>query len=157
MIFGEDNITSGASNDIEQATQLAHTMVTKYGMSDKVCMPPRVVWCGVSMGSASGRRHALRCSTLQVGLVLHRDDEAHSPETQAAIDQEVRRLCQTAYSNARAILTKNRAQLERLAAALLEYETLTNEEIQKVMKGEKLRKEIGGPAPERCATNPVRL
>lgn len=41
MIFGEDNITSGASNDIEQATRLAHTMVTKYGMSDKVCRQ----WC----------------------------------------------------------------------------------------------------------------
>lgn len=82
--------------------------------------------------------------------MLHRDDEAHSPETQAAIDQEVRRLCQTAYGNARAILTKHRAQLENLAAALLEYETLTNDDIQKVMKGEKLKKEIGGPAQERC-------
>lgn len=81
----------------------------------------------------------------QVGLVLHRDDESHSPETQSLIDQEVKRLCQTAYENARTILTKYRDQLERIAAALLEYETLSADEIKVVMKGGKLNKEIGPP------------
>jgi hypothetical protein len=85
----------------------------------------------------------------QVGLVSHRDDEAHSSETQAAIDQEIRRLCQTAYGNAHAILTKHRNQLERLAGALLEYETLNNDDIHKVMKGEKLKRDIIGSATER--------
>ena len=111
MIFGKDEITGGASSDIMQATRIASQMVTKFGMSD------------------------------QVGLVFHdMKEDKMSPMTKKLIDDEVRRLCEDSYSRAKSILTSKKRELEIVAQALLEYETLTGQEIQTLLKGKKLRK-----------------
>lgn len=116
---------------------------------------PCTVHCVALYGDAVDvSEYCIAFFTSQIGLVLHRDDEAHSPETQAVIEQEVRRFCQTAYENAQRILVKHKDQLERVAGALLEYETLTADEIRMVMKGEKLKKEIG-PRSERYSSRGV--
>lgn len=109
MTFGADEITGGASSDIQQATNLARVMVTKYGMSD------------------------------EIGLVFH-DLRANdtSPTTRKLIDDEVKKLCDASYARARSILETHKGDLETLAKALLEHETLTGAEIKKILNGEKL-------------------
>ncbi|EQC38601.1 ATP-dependent metalloprotease [Saprolegnia diclina VS20] len=109
MVFGKDEITGGASSDIQQATRLAHLMVTKYGMSD------------------------------EVGVVFHDlKDSDTSPATRTLIDQEVRKLCDASYKRATTILQRHRTDLETIAKALLEYETLSGPEIKQLLQGEKL-------------------
>ncbi|DBA03741.1 TPA: hypothetical protein N0F65_004158 [Lagenidium giganteum] len=111
MKFGKNEITGGASSDIQQATNLARAMVTKFGMSD------------------------------EVGLVFHdlRGNDT-SPTTRKLIDDEVKKLCDASYKRAKAILENNSQDLEKIAQALLEYETLTGAEIKKILKGEKLER-----------------
>ncbi|RQM26628.1 hypothetical protein B5M09_003308 [Aphanomyces astaci] len=111
MIFGKDEVTGGASSDIMQATQLARQMVTKYGMSD------------------------------EVGIVFH-DLKGNdtSAATRTLIDNEVRKLCDASYKRASSILMKNRSDLETLAKALLEYETLSGQEITDILRGVKLNR-----------------
>ncbi|CCI45147.1 hypothetical protein ABG067_005493 [Albugo candida] len=116
MTFGVDEITGGASSDIQQATNIARTMVTKYGMSQ------------------------------DVGLVFHdlRGNDTSST-TRKTIDDEVKKLCDASYERARHILDTKKSDLEKIAQALLEYETLTGGEIKKILKGEELtRKHIKG-------------
>ncbi|KAM0933547.1 putative peptidase M41, AAA+ ATPase domain, ATPase, AAA-type, core, peptidase, FtsH [Dioscorea sansibarensis] len=106
LIFGEDEVTSGASSDIQQATKLARTMVTKYGMSKKV------------------------------GLVSHNYDDngkSMSTKTRQLIDEEVKNLVQRAYDNAKTILTTHNKELHALASALLEHETLTGAQIMNLL------------------------
>jgi ATP-dependent metalloprotease len=111
MTFGLDEITGGASSDIQQATNLARVMVTKYGMSD------------------------------EVGLVFHdlRGNDT-SATTRKVIDEEVKKLCDASYQRAKSILTTRKGDLEKLAQALLEYETLTGAEIKRILQGEKLER-----------------
>lgn len=103
LIFGKANITSGASNDLEQATRLAKAMVTKYAFNEKL------------------------------GPVSLNDDA--SGATAQLIDEEVRKTCQTALDSALALLGNHRKEHDRLARALLEYETLTADEMRTVIKG----------------------
>lgn len=110
MVFGEDQITTGASNDFSQATAIARAMVTQYGMSEAVGP--------VAIGDA--------------------DWETLSPDTRALIDAEVKRLLDESLARAKALLASHRGQLDRLAAALLDYETLTREEIELVVAGRRL-------------------
>lgn len=109
MVFGEDEVTSGASSDLMQATMLAQEMVTKYGMSDSV------------------------------GPVFHSKDRVVSPQTREAIDQEVRTILSSSYERARNLLKTNRGALDKIAKGLLEYETLTGDEVKRLMKGKKIR------------------
>ncbi|TMW60320.1 hypothetical protein Poli38472_000362 [Pythium oligandrum] len=111
MMFGKDEITGGASSDIQQATNLARVMVTKYGMSE------------------------------EVGLVFHdlRGNDT-SATTRKVIDDEVKKLCDASYKRAKNILETNRSDLEKIAKALLEYETLTGAEIKKILKGDKIER-----------------
>ncbi len=118
IIFGHDNITSGASSDIEQATRLAKAMVTKWGYSEELGLVAYgdnqdEVFLGMSMG---------RTQTV-------------SDETAKTIDAEVKRLVHGGYAEAKRILTERRDDLETLAKALLEYETLSGDEIIKVLQG----------------------
>ena len=116
MTFGAENVTSGASSDIQQITKIARAMVTQFGMSEKLGNIDYVNEQQSYLGpSASG---------LQAG-----------PETQEKIDVEVRKIVDEGYNSAKAILTKHRDKLECLAKGLLEYETLTGSEIEKVMNG----------------------
>ncbi|KAL4086288.1 hypothetical protein PRIC1_014415 [Phytophthora ramorum] len=111
LTFGEEEITGGASSDIQQATNVARTMVTKYGMSS------------------------------DVGLVFHdlRGNDT-SATTRKTIDDEVKKLCDASYTRAKDILVSKHGDLEKLAQALLEYETLSGAEIEKVLKGEPLER-----------------
>ncbi|WP_448951114.1 ATP-dependent zinc metalloprotease FtsH [Labrys neptuniae] len=118
MIFGKENITSGAAGDIEQATRMAKAMVTRYGYSDELGTVmygenQDEVFLGMSMG---------RTQTV-------------SEATSQKIDAEVRRLINQGWDDAKRILTEKHDDLEALAQALLEYETLTGDEIRDLLNG----------------------
>lgn len=109
IVYGQDNVGDGASGDIQQATSTAYAMVTSFGFSDLL------------------------------GNVDFRSNYAQvSPETKRLIDNEVRRLIDEAKESARQLLISKRKELDLLAHALVQYETLDKEEILKVIKGEKL-------------------
>ena len=114
IIFGKDKVTSGAQSDIEQATKLARAMVTRWGFSDEL----GTVMYGenqeeVFLGYSMGRQQNI------------------SENTSQKIDSEVRRLVEVGQSEARRIITEKRQDLETLAKGLLEYETLTGDEIRR--------------------------
>ncbi len=124
ITFGKDNITSGASSDIQQATKMAKAMVTQLGYSDEL----GTVAYGdnqeeVFLGMSMGRQQNISEATAQ------------------KIDAEVRRLVDEGYETARRILTEKKKDFETLAQALLEYETLTGEEITDVINGKKPNRE----------------
>ncbi|MEY3561220.1 MAG: hypothetical protein RL068_372, partial [Actinomycetota bacterium] len=110
--------TTGASNDFEKATSIARTMVTKYGMSQKIG--------AISLGSGSSEPFLGR------ELATHRD---YSNEMAQLVDVEVRAVLDNALDEAHKALTQNRVILDRLAKALLEQETLNQEEIAKIFRG----------------------
>jgi len=118
IIFGKDKITSGASSDIDQATRLARAMVTKWGFSDKLGV--------VSYGENQDE--------VFLGHSVSRTQNV-SEETARTIDEEVKRLVQGGFDEARRILTERLEDLHTLAKALLEYETLTGDEIINALKG----------------------
>lgn len=111
VVFGD--ITTGASNDIERATGLAHAMVTKYGMSDKF---------GPIMLDATRDGDMFQ-------------QKLYGETTSKEIDDEIRRLVITAYDRAKEILTENRETLENITQALLRLETITGEELDEMLKG----------------------
>ena len=112
MIFGPDNVTTGAASDIQMATQTARAMVTSFGMSDKL---------GRVRYQANEQEVFLGHSVAQTQNI--------SEATAQIIDQEVRRLIEEAEGRARVILTERLDELHKIAKALLEYETLGTEEI----------------------------
>ncbi len=118
LIFGKDKITSGASSDIDQATKLARAMVTKWGFSDKLGV--------VSYGENQDE--------VFLGHSVSRT-QSISEETANTIDAEVKKLVQGGFDEARRILTEKIDDLHTLAKALLEYETLSGEEIVNALKG----------------------
>lgn len=118
LIFGKEKITSGASSDIDQATKLARAMVTKWGFSDKLGV--------VSYGENQDE--------VFLGHSVSRTQSV-SEETANLIDAEVKRLVQGGFDEARRILTEKMDDLHTLAKALLEYETLTGDEIINALKG----------------------
>ncbi|MEM6972197.1 MAG: ATP-dependent zinc metalloprotease FtsH [Pseudomonadota bacterium] len=129
LIFGEENVTSGASSDIQQVTKIARAMVTQYGMSEKLgnldYADQRESFLGAYSGGAQ-----------------------FSSETSRIIEEETKSLVDFAYSEAKRILTEKHEEFVNLAEGLLEYETLTGDEIIKVMRGEKLdRSDNDGGAP----------
>jgi cell division protease FtsH len=118
IIFGKEHVTSGAASDIQQATKLARAMVTQWGYSDEL---------GVVMYGDNQEEVFLGHSVARTQNV--------SEETARMIDAEVKRLVQTGYTEAKRILVERIADLHTLAKALLEYETLTGEEIGNALKG----------------------
>ena len=123
MVNGPDGVTTGASNDIERASQLARNMVTKWGLSER--MGPvlydeedREVFLGMSAGS---------------------QPKSISAETAREIDEEVRKIIDDCYAAAKAILTENEDKLHKMAEALVELETLTPEQADDIMAGAKPR------------------
>ncbi len=118
LIFGKENITSGASSDIKAATGLARSMVTQWGYSDKLGT--------VAYGDNQ--------EEVFLGHSVARTQNV-SEETARLIDSEVKRLVQEGLDEATRILTERRDDLEALARALLEFETLSGEEINGVLKG----------------------
>ncbi|XP_042254885.1 ATP-dependent zinc metalloprotease YME1L1-like isoform X2 [Thunnus maccoyii] len=112
LIFGDDHITTGASSDFDGATKIAKMMVTRFGMSDKL------------------------------GVMTYGDVTKQSPETQAAIENEVRALLKDSYERARSLLKTYSKEHKKLADALLTYETLDAKEIQMVLEGKSLDQQI---------------
>ena len=124
ITFGKDNITSGASSDIQQATKMAKAMVTQLGYSDQL----GTVAYGdnqeeVFLGMSMGRQQSISEATAQ------------------KIDAEVRRLVEEGYETARRILTEKKVDFETLAKALLEFETLSGDEIKDLLNGKKPSRE----------------
>ena len=133
IIFGPENVTTGAASDIQMATQTARAMITSFGMSDKL---------GRVRYQANEQEVFLGHSVAQTQNV--------SEATSQIIDQEVRRLIEEAEGRARAILTERLDELHKIAKALLEYETLNSDEIGQVLRGERVvRDDTGGAGPER--------
>ncbi len=124
MIFGSEHITTGASSDIEQATRIAKRMVIEWGMSEKL---------GFLSYAGEGAQEV---------FLGHASSSAKniSAETAKIIDEEVRAIIDRAYDRSRQILKDNRKALDLLAEGLLEYETLSGEEIQKILEGQKIIK-----------------
>ena len=118
IIFGRDKVTSGAASDIEQATRLARMMVTRWGLSDE-------------LGTVA---YGENQEEVFLGHSVSRTQNV-SEETARKIDAEIRRLVETGLSEAQRILTDNRDELEILAQGLLEYETLSGEEIRNLIAG----------------------
>jgi cell division protease FtsH len=118
MIFGHDKVTSGAASDIDQATRLARMMVTRWGLSKELGT--------VSYGENNDE--------VFLGMQVNRQQNV-SEATAQKIDSEVKRLVEAGYADATRILTEKRADLETLAKGLLEYETLTGEEITDLLNG----------------------
>jgi len=130
LIFGYDKVSSGASSDISYATGLARDMVTRWGMSDL-------------MGPL---QYADADEEVFLGYSVNRQRQM-SDETARAIDKEIRRIVDEGYDRAKHLLTENREELESLAKALLEYETLSGDEIKRVIAGEAIdRGGSKGPA-----------
>lgn len=123
LIFGHEKVTSGASSDIQYATRMARAMVTEWGMSDKVGplhygSSQQEVFLGYSMGQQSN------------GI---------SEATANLIDAEIKRIVDEAHIRARHVLTEFNHQLHLLAKALLEYETLSGDEIKALIAGDTIR------------------
>ncbi|WP_339914842.1 ATP-dependent zinc metalloprotease FtsH [uncultured Brevundimonas sp.] len=117
LIFGKENITSGASSDIQQATKLARRMVTQWGFSD--------VLGTVAYGENE--------QEVFLGHSVARSQNV-SEETARIIDAEVKKLVTSGWDEARKILKKKAGDLEKLAQALLEYETLSGDEIRDLLE-----------------------
>jgi cell division protease FtsH len=116
IVYGEEEVTTGASNDLQQVTRVARQMVTRFGMSDR--LGP------VALGRQNGN------------VFMGRDiasDRDFSDETAAAIDEEVRNYVDQAYRRAKEVLVNNRKILDRLAALLVEKETVEADELQKIL------------------------
>lgn len=122
MIFGHEKVTSGASSDIKMATGLARKMVMEWGMSDKV---------GPLFLSSNQEEVFLGHSMAQ--------KQNMSEQTANLIDAEVKEFVEQGYKHAHQLLKKHKDQLELLAQALLEHETLTGDEIRSIVAGNKLK------------------
>ena len=134
MINGTDGITTGAANDIERASQLARSMVTKWGFSER--MGPLLydeddgeVFLGMSAAS---------------------QPKPISSETAREIDEETRRIIDECYGTAKSILEEHRDKLEKMADALIEFETLMPEQADDIMAGKRPRP-VAAAAPPRPA------
>jgi cell division protease FtsH len=127
IIFGKENVTSGATSDIQQVSRIARAMVTQFGFSDALGNVDYANERDSFLGASSG-------------------GTSHSGTTQKTIDDEVKKFIDEGYERAKAILTEKLEDLHRLANGLLEYETLTGDQIRKVIAGEPLESgEDSGP------------
>ncbi|MEM1273062.1 MAG: ATP-dependent zinc metalloprotease FtsH [Pseudomonadota bacterium] len=121
LIFGKENVTSGAASDIQQVTKIARAMVTQFGFDAELGYVDYANEQQSYLGNYGGGSN-------------------HSGITQKAIDDKVRALVDEGYETAKRVLTEKAEDLERLAQGLLEYETLTGTEITRVIAGEPLNR-----------------
>ena len=132
IIFGADKVSNGASGDIKMATDQTRRMITEWGMSTKLGM--------IAYGDNS--------QEVFLGHSVTQNKNV-SEATAREIDSEIKVVIDRAYASAKRILTENVEELHRLARGLLEYETLSGDEIRTVLRGEPvIRKVVDDPAPE---------
>jgi cell division protease FtsH len=124
LVFGRDKVTSGAASDIEQATKLARMMVTRWGLSNE-------------LGTVA---YGENQEEVFLGYSVARQQNI-SESTAQKIDSEIRRLVEAGYQEANDILTSKRDQLDLLARGLLEFETLSGDEIKDLLNGKRPRRE----------------
>ena len=139
MIFGDDAVTTGASDDIRRATDLSRKMVTEFGFSDKL--------------------GPLRYTDNQEEVFLGHSVTQHknvSDSTNKMIDEEIRRFVEEGETTARNILTEHKDQLEIIARGLLEYETLSRDEIDSLLRGEGIVRNGGDYEPPQPTEPPRR-
>jgi len=122
LIFGEEEVTTGASNDLQQVARVARQMITRFGMSDR--LGP------VALGRQQGNMFLGR------DIMAERD---FSEETAAAIDEEVHQLVDIAYRRAKEVLVNNRHILDKLAEMLVDKETVDAEELQELLANNDVR------------------
>jgi cell division protease FtsH len=130
LVFGKEKVTSGAASDIQQVTKIARAMVTRLGFSEKLGTVmygenQEEVFLGYSMGRTQNISEA----------------------TANTIDAEVRRLVQQGYDTATRILTERRDDLETLAKALMEFETLSGDELVGLLQGKPPVRDTGDKEP----------
>jgi len=130
IIFGKENVTTGAGSDIQQATQVARRMIMEFGMSDKL---------GRVRYNANEQEIFLGHSIAQQQNV--------SEATAQIIDSEVRRLIEEAENTARRILNARLNDLHKIAKALLEFETLSGDEVAALLRGEELSRKDNAETP----------
>jgi cell division protease FtsH len=139
LVFGHEKVTSGAASDIEQATKLARMMVTRWGLSNELG--------AVAYGENQDE--------VFLGYQVARQQNI-SEETSRKIDAEIRRLVEAGYAEAQKILTERRADLETLAKGLLEFETLTGDEIKDLLNGKRpSRESVIEPVTPRSSAVPT--
>ena len=132
VVFGPDKVSNGAAGDIKAATNIARTMVTEWGMSEKLGM--------IAYGDNS--------QEVFLGHSVTQNKNV-SETTAREIDAEIKFMIDGAYSGAKHLITDRIDELHRLARGLLEYETLSGEEIRTVLRGEPvIRKVVDEPAPD---------
>ncbi|BAQ61990.1 cell division protein FtsH [Geminocystis sp. NIES-3708] len=122
IIFGEEEVTTGASNDLQQVARVARQMITRFGMSDR--LGP------VALGRQNGN------------VFMGRDiasDRDFSDSTASAIDDEVKKLVDSAYQRAKQVLVENRAVLDKLADMLIEKETVDADELQDILNNSEVK------------------
>jgi cell division protease FtsH len=137
LVFGKEKVTSGAQSDIDQATRLARMMVTRWGLSEE-------------LGTVA---YGENQEEVFLGMSMGRQQNV-SEATAQKIDAEIRRLIESGLSEARRILTEKRNDLEVLAQGLLEYETLTGDEIRDLLDGKPPVRDTGEP-PTPARGSPV--
>jgi cell division protease FtsH len=138
MTFGKDKVTSGAASDIEQATRLARMMVTRWGFSEE-------------LGTVS---YGENQEEVFLGHSVSRQQNV-SEQTAQKIDGEIRRLVEAGLAEARQILADHRGDLEKLALGLLEYETLTGDEIKGLLIGKPpVRETVDEPPSAKASAVP---
>ena len=138
LVFGREKVTSGAASDIEQATKLARLMVTRWGLSDE-------------LGTVA---YGENQEEVFLGYSVARQQNI-SEETSRKIDAEIRRLVEGGYAEAERILKAKRADLEMLAKGLLEYETLSGDEIKDLLAGKPpVREGVSEPVAPRTSAVP---
>jgi len=119
IVFGDDEVTTGASNDIERATGLARNMVTKWGLSEQ-------------MGPLA---YSEENDEVFLGRSMSQSQAHFSDDTARQIDQEVRRVVDESYARAKAILVEHRDKLDIMAQALMRFETLDTDQLDQIMNG----------------------
>jgi cell division protease FtsH len=139
LIFGSQKVTTGASDDIRRATGLARRMVTEFGFSEKL---------GPLRYSDNEEEVFLGHSVTQRKNV--------SEATAKVIDEEIRVLVEAGEARARKMLTEHLDELHALAKGLLEFETLSADEIRRIIRGEKIVRDTGGPVEPPAAPSPGR-
>jgi cell division protease FtsH len=140
LIYGEDHLNTGAADDIRQATELARRMVTEWGMSEKL----------------GPLRYAENQDEVFLGYSIAQRKQL-SDETARLIDEEIRRLVEEGEAKARQILSERIDELHRVAKALVEHETLSADEVTKVMRGEPVERPVEEPPkPGAAPKRPVR-